>query len=142
MAVLVVYIVVDMAEKKDDTQAGEQASQFFMDYIEKAATTLFAADTGGMNFDCPSCGENLRDPSFAMKVLQGYTQCPGCNHDLKGFLTKAALILGSTLGKVHDFKCPYCGESSPIASYGGNVVDRFVICPNCRRDLFDPSAQY
>jgi len=131
----------NMAEKKEGTEG--TASEWWMDYLQKAAASLSTTALSAIKFDCPRCNTNLRDdPQFLQKVLQGATECPKCKYDLKELLTDSAVLIGSTVGKSIAVECPYCGKSAPGNTYGGNITERWVICPNCGRDLFDPSAQY
>ena len=139
-----------MAEKNEGS--GEAASKegstgtvsdWWIAYIDKAAAAITPNLPAGLKFECPSCRTDLReDPKFLHKVIQGNTKCPECKHDLKELLTESARFIGGTIGQYLPMECPYCGESSPGNTYIGNIVDRYVICPKCGRDLFDPSAQY
>lgn len=52
------------------------------------------------------------------------------------------VFLGNTLGNFIPYKCPYCGVWSRISSYGGNVVQGYAECPECHRDIFNPSQTY
>ena len=130
-----------MAEKKEGTQ--DSVTEWWMDYLQKAAATVNSATVGALKVECPRCNFDLHnDPLFLQKVLMGNTRCPKCDHDLKELLTMSARLIGGNIGKNLPVECPYCGKSSPGNTYGGNLVERYVICPNCGRDLFDPDAQY
>ena len=130
-----------MAEKKEDT--GGTASEWWMKYVDQAAAAL--GKFGEIKLECPRCRKNLReDPKFNIiqEAIRGRYECPGCKYDLKELFTKSAVIIGNTIGKDLPVECPYCGKSAPGNTYGGNVVEGWVICPNCGRDAFDSSAQY
>ena len=126
-----------MAEKKEGTEG--TASEWWMDYLLKAAASFSSAPAlSALKFDCPRCNTNRReDPQFLQKVLQGATECPKCQYDLKELLTLSAVLIGNTVGKSLAVECPYCGKSAPGNTYGGNLTERWVICPNCGRDLCD-----
>lgn len=134
-------VVWNMAEKKEDT--GGTASEWWMKYVDQAAAAL--GKFGEIKLECPRCRKNLReDPKFNIiqEAIRGRYECPGCKYDLKELFTKSAVIIGNTIGKDLPVECPYCGKSAPGNTYGGNVVEGWVICPNCGRDAFDSSAQY
>ena len=136
-------IVYSMAEKKEST--GGTASEWWMKYVGKAAEVLSVGNFAGIKLECPRCRKNLRDdPKFDIiqEAIRGHYECPGCKYDLKELFTKSAVIIGNTIGKDLPVECPYCGKSAPGNTYGGNIVEGWVICPNCGRDAFDSSAQY
>ena len=63
-----------MAEKKEGTEG--TASEWWMDYLQKAAASLSATALSAIKFDCPRCNTNLRDdPQFLSRHRSAETQC-------------------------------------------------------------------